>query len=196
MTSDHALFLDRDGTIIEDCEGALSSDKIKFEKHFFDFIKYVIKKKYKIVMVTNQTSVSKGLISFSEMKKTNDILLQKINAFIGQKVFDGVFICPFHPDASVKKYKLDSEDRKPKPGMFLKAKEKLSLNLRKSIMVGDRVSDIVAGNLVGCTTVLKVNKFSNLKMIKTDLIYSSEMETPDFRVNNLLEIIRIMDEIT
>ncbi len=147
-------------------------------------------------MVTNQTSVSKGLISFSEMKKTNDILLQKINAFIGQKVFDGVFICPFHPDASVKKYKLDSEDRKPKPGMFLKAKEKLSLNLRKSIMVGDRVSDIVAGNLVGCTTVLKVNKFSNLKMIKTDLIYSSEMETPDFRVNNLLEIIRIMDEIT
>ena len=195
MTSDHALFLDRDGTIIEDCEGVLSLDKIKFEKHFFDFIKYVIKKKYKIVMVTNQTSVSKGLISFAKMKKTNDILVQKINTFVGQKVFDGIFICPYHPDASIKQYRFDSEDRKPKPGMFLKAKEKLSLNLEKSIMVGDRVSDIVAGNLAGCCTILKVNKFSNLKIIKSNLIYSRKMETPDYRVTNLLEIIPIMEEI-
>ena len=44
MTIDHALFLDRDGTIIEDCEGTLSLDKIKFEEHLFDFISYVTKK--------------------------------------------------------------------------------------------------------------------------------------------------------
>ena len=196
MTFDHALFLDRDGTIIEDCEGALSLDKIKFEEHLFDFISYVIKKKFKIIMVTNQTSVSKGLISFPEMKKTNDILLQKMNAILGQKVFDSVFICPYHPNAYITKYKFDSEDRKPKPGMFFKARDKLSLNLKKSIMVGDRVSDIVAGNLAGCTTILKLNKFSNLKMIETNLVYSKKMEIPNFRVNSLLEIIPIMEKIT
>ena len=122
-------------------------------------------------------------------------MVQKINTFVGQKVFDGIFICPYHPDASIKQYRFDSEDRKPKPGMFLKAKEKLSLNLEKSIMVGDRVSDIVAGNLAGCCTILKVNKFSNLKIIKSNLIYSRKMETPDYRVTNLLEIIPIMEEI-
>ena len=196
MTFDHALFLDRDGTIIEDCEGALSLDKIKFEEHLFDFISYAIKRKFKIVMVTNQTSVSKGLITFSEMKKINNILLRKINDFVGQKVFDSVFICPYHPDAFITKYKFDSEDRKPKPGMFFKAREKLSLNLKNSIMVGDRISDVVAGNLAGCTTILKLNKFSNLKMIKTNLKYSKKMEIPNFKVNNLLEIIPIMEKIT
>ena len=141
MTFDHALFLDRDGTIIEDCEGALSLDKIKFEEHLFDFISYAIKRKFKIVMVTNQTSVSKGLITFSEMKKINNILLRKINDLVGQKVFDSVFICPYHPDAFITKYKLDSEDRKPKPGMLIEMSYKKNIDLSSSLFIGDSSRD-------------------------------------------------------
>ena len=58
-----------------------------------------------------------------------------MNDLVGQKVFDSVFICPYHPDAFITKYKFDSEDRKPKPGMFFKAREKLSLNLKNSTYI-------------------------------------------------------------
>ena len=195
MDDKKGLFLDRDGTIINDCEGVLYEKDIKFEKGLNEFLKRALINKYYIVMVTNQTSVAKGLISYSEMDAINKIILHKINDRLGQNVFNEVLICPFHPDAQVLKYRINSEDRKPKPGMLLKAQKKYNINLKKSIMVGDRKSDIVAGNLAGCTTVLKFNKFSNLKMIKTDLKYSKEMEKPNYRVTKLTEIIPIMDNL-
>lgn len=195
MSDDHALFLDRDGTIIKDCEGALIESNIRFEDGLKDFIRFAIEKKFKIIMITNQTSVSKGLFSFSQMIKMNNIVLKRVNDLLKQEVFNEIFICPFHPNAQVLRYKLDSEDRKPKPGMLLKAQKKLNLNLNKSIMVGDRVSDIVAGNLAGCKTVMKINNYSSLKMITTDLKYSKNMTVPDYKVNKLIEIIPIMDSI-
>ena len=195
MKFDHALFVDRDGTIIKDCEGALNKSNIEFEHGLEIFLRFAIKKKFRIVMVTNQTAVSRGLISMNKMIETNSFLTSKIDKLLGQKVFDEIFICPFHPDAQISQYRLDSDDRKPKPGMIFKAQKKLNLNLKKSIMVGDRISDIVSGNLAGCTTILKINKFSKLKIIKSNLKYSKEMEIPNYKVNKLLEIIPIMEKL-
>ena len=62
-------------------------------------------------------------------------------------------------------------------------------------MIGDRVSDIVCGNVAGCITILKINKFSKLKTIKTNLKYSVEMEKPNYKVNKLEEAIPIMEKI-
>lgn len=195
MDTNHALFLDRDGTIINDCEGVLHEKNILFEEGLKDFLEIALKKNYFIIMVSNQTSVSKGLISYEKMNNINNILLLRINDLLGQNVFNEVFICPYHPDAQVLKYRINSEDRKPKPGMFFKAQKRLNINLKNSIMVGDRVSDIVAGNLAGCKTVLKINKFSNLKMITTNLKYSKEMEQPNYKISKLREMITIMENL-
>ncbi|MDC1280859.1 HAD-IIIA family hydrolase [bacterium] len=195
MDLNQALFLDRDGTIIKDCEGVLTEDSIEFEDGLKDFLMSALNSKFKIIMVTNQTSVSRGLTTFTEMKKVNNILIKKINYLLGKNVFNAVYICPFHPDAQVLKYRLDSQDRKPKPGMFYQAKKHLKINLKKSIMVGDRISDILAGNLSECITVMKLNKFSNLKMIKTNLKYSHELTIPNYKVNKLKEIIPIMEKL-
>jgi D-glycero-D-manno-heptose 1,7-bisphosphate phosphatase len=195
MNFDHALFLDRDGTLIKDCNGILTESKIEFEDGLEDFINHALKTRFKIIMVTNQTAVSKGLMTYSEMDRINNIVIKKMEKLLGSKIFNAVFICPFHPDAQIKEFRYDSEDRKPKPGMLIKAKKKFNISFNKSIMIGDRISDVVAGNIVGCKTVIKINEFSSLRIIKTNLKYSNEMIKPDYTVNHLKEIIPIMDTI-
>lgn len=195
MCSSHAIFLDRDGTIVKDTGGILYKKNIEFLFGLKEFLLNALKLKYKIIMITNQTSVSKGLISYTKMKETNNYLLRKIDKIVGvNSVFDGIYICPYHPNAQVKKYKADPEDRKPKPGMLIKAQKDMQLNFKKCLMVGDRVSDIVAGNLVGCETVLLDGNFNNHKMIKTNLNFSSEMIRPNHNVKSLKDIIPIMEK--
>jgi len=62
---------------------------------------------------------------------------------------DAVYHCPYHPEHGVGAFKRESEDRKPAPGMLLRAARDLSLNLSRSILVGDRCSDIAAANAAG-----------------------------------------------
>jgi D,D-heptose 1,7-bisphosphate phosphatase len=190
-----ALFLDRDGTIIIDKENLFYIKDIKFIDGIFDLLLAAKKRSYKIIMVTNQTIVSRGLQKYSKMKKINNVILDKINVEIGIKAFDDVFICPYHPNANVKKYRFDSYFRKPKPGMLTKAQIKFNINLSDSLMVGDRKSDIIAGNLAGCKTVMIKGKFNNSKLIETSLKANPVLCVPDYKVKNLKEIIHIMDII-
>ena len=63
-------------------------------------------------------------------------------------------------------------------------------------MIGDRISDVISGNLVGCNTVLKLNEYSSARLIKSDLEYLPKMKKPDYEVNSLKDIIPIMDTLT
>ena len=111
MSLNKALFLDRDGTIIYDCMGVLKIEDIQFRNGLKNFLTKALENKYKIIMVTNQTAVSKGLTSYSKMKKVNDTLINKINNLVGQIVFSDVFICPYHPMAQIKRFRKDSRVR-------------------------------------------------------------------------------------
>lgn len=196
MNYNKALFLDRDGTIIEDCDGALKEENITFKRDLREFLLKALERRFIVIMITNQTAVSRGLTSYSNMKKINDLLLNKIDCLVGSKVFSKVFICPYHPDAQIKRFRKDSYYRKPKPGMLIKAKDKLNLDLKKSILVGDRVSDIVAGNIAGCKTVLLSGTENSTDMIKTDLNYSEKNTIPDYNVDKLCDIIPIMETLS
>ena len=87
---------------------------------------------------------------------------------------DKVYYCPFHPTAGVGQYKKDSFDRKPNPGMILQAKDEFNLDLSASILIGDKDSDIVAGESAGIRYNIKLlhridgqfeSHFSSLRMI-------------------------------
>ena len=195
MVFDHALFLDRDGTLVKECNGLLNESQIEFEDGIKEFLSYAINKKFKIIMISNQTVVSKGLLTYDQMLNLNNKILQRIDKLLHKKVFDDVYLCPFHPDAQVKKFRHDSKFRKPKPGMLIKAKEKFNISFQRSFMIGDRISDIISGNLVGCRTILKLSEFSSTRLIKSDLKYLPEMTKADYEVNNLKDIIPIMDSL-
>lgn len=134
-----ALFLDRDGVINEDLGYPYKPEHIKFKKGIFEFCQKAIDKGYIIVIITNQAGVAKGY--FSE-KEVQHLHLWMTREFKKKNIhIAGIYYCPFHQDGTIKKYQKKSYLRKPKPGMILQAQQDLNINLEKSIMVGDKLSD-------------------------------------------------------
>ena len=136
-----AIFLDRDGVLIENRHDYVRewSDVYVFPEAIRALTRPAIKN-YKVVIVTNQSAVGRGLISLDTANEINNRLVNLIHSNGGQ--IDGVFICPHTPDD-------DCACRKPKPGLLLQASKELSLNLHRSWMIGDAWSDVQAGQAAG-----------------------------------------------
>ena len=136
-----AIFLDRDGVIIEN-----KSDYVRDWSHVEIYPEAIRAlslppiKNYKIVIVTNQSAIGRGIISLNTAKEINSRLVKIIHQHGGH--VDGVYMCPHTPDDSC-------FCRKPKPGLLLQAAKELSLNLQRSWMIGDAWSDIQAGQSAG-----------------------------------------------
>jgi len=136
-----ALFLDRDGVIIENRPNYIRSwaDVYIYPQALEALVKVRIAP-YKIVIATNQSVVGRGLISFSEAEVINQRLVAEIEAAGGR--IDAIFMCPHTPEENC-------ACRKPLPGLLYQAAELLSIDLKKSIMIGDALSDIIAGQAAG-----------------------------------------------
>jgi D-glycero-D-manno-heptose 1,7-bisphosphate phosphatase len=98
--------------------------------------------------------VARGLFTEEAVIAVNRRMSELLLAENPQAVIDDYEFCPFHPRATVEKYRMESNLRKPSPGMFLAAAEKLSLDLSRSWLVGDAPRDIGAGAAAGCRTIL------------------------------------------
>ena len=148
MVMNTAIFLDRDGVIIENRESYIRSCKdVKFFPTAFASLRKLSLSIYKIIIVTNQSAVGRGLISLSEAQSINDQFVQAIIEAGGR--VDGLFMCPHSPsDHCV--------CRKPLPGLIFQAAEALSLDLSRSIVIGDAISDIQAGQAAGVPTNILV----------------------------------------
>jgi D-glycero-D-manno-heptose 1,7-bisphosphate phosphatase len=134
-----ALFLDRDGVINEDSAYPFKPEHIVFKKEIFDLCRKALEKDYCIVVVTNQAGVAKGYFTEDDVKKLHEWMNDR---FLEQGVtIAGFYYCPFHKKATVEKYRVDSDCRKPKPGMLLQAARDLNIDFSKSLMVGDKASD-------------------------------------------------------
>lgn len=147
-----ALFLDRDGVINKDYGHVWQSEDFDLVAGITDVIKAAMKKKYKIIIVTNQAGIGKGMYAESDFEALTGhmkILLESQGCKI-----DSVYFCPFHPTEGKGQYLKDSFDRKPNPGMFLKAKNDFNLDMSASILIGDKVTDIQAGQSAGVSVNL------------------------------------------
>ena len=135
IMSDKAVFLDRDNTIIEDLGYINDPTLVRLLPGVEQAIKSLGAAGYKIVVVTNQSGVAHGLLTEGTLEKIHDEIRRQLEdkgAFL-----DAVYYCPFHPEGTVEGYAMDSELRKPRPGMLLKAAGEMDLDLAASWMVGD-----------------------------------------------------------
>ena len=136
-------FLDRDGVInssqINNGYVGLIKD-FKWIKGSKSAIKYLKLKKYKIIIVTNQSGIARGYFSLRDVYKLHNYLKSELKNF-GAKI-DKIYFCPYHKDGIVKKYSKKSDLRKPNIGMFKKAKKIYKIDLENSFMVGDQNTDI------------------------------------------------------
>lgn len=136
-----ALFLDRDGVIIENRASYVRSwDDVEFLPGALQALAALHSSPYAIVIVTNQSAVGRGIITLAESEAINRGVLDVIEKNGGR--VDGVFVCPHAPGDNC-------QCRKPKPGLLLQAADALDLDLSQSVMVGDAVSDLLAGQSAG-----------------------------------------------
>jgi len=136
-----AVFLDRDGVLIEDTGYPHLPEHLKLKRDILPFLRLLKKKGYLLIIVTNQSGIARGLFSLEQYQLFQAIVEQ---ALLSENVvIDKTYYCPFHKDGSVPEFSRDHEDRKPNPGMILKALEDFDIDIRQSIMIGDRESDII-----------------------------------------------------
>ena len=133
------IFLDRDGVLIENRPEYVREWS---HVHIFPEALQALAQLhgYKVVIVTNQSAVGRGLISLEVAHEINNQLIRLIKENKGQ--IDGVYMCPHAPGEQC-------NCRKPNPGLLLQAAEELSLDLHQSWMIGDAWSDLLAGKAAG-----------------------------------------------
>lgn len=137
-----ALFLDRDGIINVEMNYVHRMDDFVFIDGIFDLCRSAIAVGMAIVIVTNQAGIGRGYYTEAQFQELSDWMCER---FAEEGIaIDGVYYCPYHAEHGVGKYKADSIDRKPNPGMILRARNELGLLLEGSILVGDKASDIAA----------------------------------------------------
>jgi len=129
-----ALFIDRDGTIIEDT-GYVHGKNLRFYTDTLELVKKYQQKNYLIIIVSNQSGIARGKFTAAEAELTNKVIYEKYLAE-GIKIAKIIY-CPYHPEGTVKKYKKRSIFRKPEAGMILSACEQFKIDIAQSLMYGD-----------------------------------------------------------
>lgn len=145
-----ALFLDRDGVINIDGGYTSRSDDFEFIDGIFDLCRAAKQSDYLIIVVTNQAGIGRGYYSEQDFFVLTTWMVEQFEAE-GAPLTEVLF-CPNHPEHGIGTYKKDSFDRKPNPGMLLRAAEKYGVSLNDSIIVGDKDSDMQAAERAGVGT--------------------------------------------
>ena len=149
--ADRAVFLDRDNTIMEDPGYVSDPAAVKLLPGVELALKGLSQEGYKVVVVTNQSGIARGLLTEEALERIHAELRRQLAEHSVH--VDAICYCPYHPEGTVEQYAKDSPLRKPQPGMLLKAAEDMGLDLSKSWMVGDSGRDIEAGQRAGCRTI-------------------------------------------
>ena len=147
-----AIFLDRDGVVIEDAHYLASPKQVRLVPGSADAIAALNRAGWPVVVVTNQAGVARGLFTERAVEAVHAHLSEQLASY-GARV-EAYYYCPHHPAGEVEAYRVACDCRKPKAGMLLQAAADLGLDLERSWMVGDRESDLEAGAAVGARTIL------------------------------------------
>lgn len=181
--SERAIFLDRDDTLIEDPGYISSPEQVKLLDGVAEALIELKALGYKLVVVTNQSAVARGIVTEKVLGEIHNHLKQLLSekgAFL-----DEIYYCPFHPEGVVAKYRKESKLRKPNPGMLLKASKEMDVDLKMSWCIGNSSRDIEAGLKAGCKTIL-VDPPSHQQRIEP------LQPRPDCKAVNLKEAVNII----
>lgn len=149
-----AVFLDRDGTIIEDTGYIGDPDRVRLIPGAASAMRRFAKAGHLVIIASNQSGVARGLFDEEALSRVHS----RVEALLRTQgvSLDGAYYCPYldGADAVVAEYRRDSELRKPRPGMLMQAASELDIDLSRSWMIGDSPADIEAGSRAGCSTIL------------------------------------------
>jgi D-glycero-D-manno-heptose 1,7-bisphosphate phosphatase len=147
-----AVFLDRDGTLIEEAGYLDRLDRLVFFPYTVDAVRALNRAGFAVVVVTNQAGIARGIVSEAFVADAHRHIAERLAA--GGARIDGFYYCPHHPDAASGHRRDACDCRKPQPGLLRRAAADLDLDLARSFSVGDRWHDVAAGHAVGARGIL------------------------------------------
>ncbi|HBX63612.1 MULTISPECIES: D-glycero-alpha-D-manno-heptose-1,7-bisphosphate 7-phosphatase [Sphingobacterium] len=152
-----ALFLDRDGVINIDKGYVHKIKDFEFIDGIFELCEFFYKRRYKIVIITNQSGIEREYFGIEDFLMLTSWMIDQFQE--RSITISEVYFCPY----------LNSNMRKPKPGMILKAAKELNIDLKNSVLIGDKITDITAGENagVGKSFLIETNKPIDLNNISS-----------------------------
>ncbi len=147
-----AVLLDRDGVLNEDSHLLVHRRDLRLLAGVPEALRRLSAAGFKLIVISNQTIVARGLASEEDVRELNREIQRQVTRSGGPRL-DGFYFCPHHPNATKPSYRMACECRKPRPGMLLRAAAEQRLELSASYLVGDRITDVIAGARVGCRTI-------------------------------------------
>jgi D-glycero-D-manno-heptose 1,7-bisphosphate phosphatase len=174
------VFLDRDGTLIEERRFLDRLDLLNLFPWTTDAIRLLNRAGFATVVVTNQSAIGRGLVDERFLRDVHAALDARLAA--GGATIDRYYFCPHHPEATLERYRQACGCRKPRPGMIEQACREMGIDPHRSVMVGDRWLDVACGRAAGTRSLL----------VRTGYGASEEADPPedaraDAILNNLME---------
>jgi histidinol-phosphate phosphatase family protein len=178
-----AVFLDKDGTLIEDVPYNVNPAQIRLLPGVLEGLAALHAAGYRLVVVSNQSGVAKGYFE----EKALGPVAQHLETLLDQAGIPlaGFYYCPHYPEGTVAAYSFDCTCRKPRPGLLRLAAQELGLELSRSWMVGDILNDIEAGHRAGCRAILLDNG-NETKWVM------SPLRRPEYVAQSMLEAARLV----
>jgi D,D-heptose 1,7-bisphosphate phosphatase len=185
LSINKAIFLDRDGTLIDEVGYLRMMEDLRFTPLAAEALRIFQNLGYLNIVITNQSAVARGLLSPKAVKKIHNRL--KAMAKEEESTIHDIFFCPHHSEGRVAPFNVDCDCRKPKTGMLHQAAAKHHLDLEQCILIGDKISDLELGRNAMIRTILVLTGYGK----KT----SEEWKEPVETFANLYEFAKTMDRL-
>ncbi len=179
-----AVFLDRDGTVNVEVGYLSDLSQLRLIPGAGAAIKHLNENGLKVVLVTNQSGVARGFFSETFVHETHALLKQMLlqeGAYI-----DGIYYCPHHPKAGNSHYTKECDCRKPGTGMIDRAAKDLSIDVKRSFVVGDKWSDVELGQRAGASSILVKSGFAP---DDSGNVRPNHLNEPDFIAHTINEAV-------
>jgi len=180
-----AVFLDRDGTLIAENGYLCTAGELRLLPGAARGVRWLQEAGFRVILVTNQSAVARGLLTEKQLAEINKRLLELLKRE-GARL-DAIYYCPHHPEG-LGPYRQHCCCRKPEPGMLLQAAAGHGLNLGESYLVGDKLTDIIAGKRAGCRTILVKTGCGERELARAE----KEGAIADFVVENVERAARLI----
>lgn len=178
-----AVFLDKDGTLLEDVPYNVEPGLMRWMPRAADGLRKLAEGGYRLVVVSNQSGVARGMFAEEGLAAVRERLAEMFQS-IGTRLA-AFYYCPHYPRGNVLSYATRCDCRKPAPGLIIRAAREHQLDLAHSWMIGDILDDVEAGRRAGCRTILLDNGHETLWEITPDRI-------PDRLARDLAEAAEII----
>lgn len=177
------VFLDRDGTIIEEIDFLSNSSDLQLIPSSAEAIRALNTLGIQTFVITNQSGIARGYFDEPKLQKIHKQLtecLRNEHAYL-----DAIYYCPHHIEGTIRRYRVECRCRKPKTGMLERAVRDFGIDLRKSFVIGDKMTDIQTGKNAGARSILVLTGYGNDELDRL----SRNKITPDYVANDLLDAV-------